>query len=115
ARTIRAADGANASGGGNVKLSASHEAGLEALEEIAPQISLKVEALHNHAGVLNINWKSPPGKYELQTAESLWMNDPVTHFLCGAELEIEIEGPNPFGHAAPKLARANGKRLVRRI
>jgi hypothetical protein len=70
-------------------------------------MSLKVRSLHNDRGVFNIDWKSPPGRYELQTAELLWRTDPVNHFLCGAELEREADGPNPFanGRAPPKLKR----------
>jgi hypothetical protein len=95
-----------------VRLTASHPAGLESLHEVAPQMSLKIAALHNEGGVLNIDWKSPPGRYELQTAESLWPSDPVNHFLCGAELELESDGPNPFAKNGHKV---NGKKLVRRI
>jgi hypothetical protein len=98
-----------------LKLTSSHPLGLESLREVASQMSLKVQALHNDRGNLAINWKAPPGRYELLTAELLWPNDPVSHFVNGEELELEADS-NPFrvnGHA-PKVAR-NGKRCKRRI
>jgi hypothetical protein len=94
------------------KISASHEAGLESMMEIADKLSLKVTHAHNERGVLCLNWKSYPGKYELRTAESLWPLDPVDHYVCGCKFELESDGPNPFNGHAPPFVREKFNRRI---
>jgi hypothetical protein len=87
-----------------MKLSASHEAGYEALREIASRVSLKVVALHNHYGTLSVLFEKMPGKYEMETCEHLWPDGPVNIYLHGEP--IDLENPdvvNPFVNGEIKL------------
>jgi hypothetical protein len=80
-----------------VKLSASHESGLDALEEIADQLPLKVVAIHNERGTLCLNLSAPFGRHEDIHIGELWKLDPINVYLHGAPLELENEEVvNPF-------------------
>jgi hypothetical protein len=92
----------------SLKLSASHDSGIEALEEIKDKLPLKVTHAHNERGCLCLNLTAPFGRYENTQIEELWKLDPINVYLHGKPLDLENEDVgNPFvnGRANAKLKR----------
>jgi hypothetical protein len=91
-----------------MKLTASHEIGLEALKEIADKLPLKVVAIHNAHGTLCLNLSAPFGRHEDIHIGELWKLDPINVYLHGIPQDLENEEVvNPFvnGKASVKGLR----------
>jgi hypothetical protein len=95
-------------------LTASHDSGIEALEEIKDKLPLKVTHAHNERGCLCLNLAAPFGRYENSQIEELWKLDPINVYVHGTPLDLEDEDvKNPFvnGHAKPVHARKMKRRI----
>ena len=68
--------------------------------ELANDIRGKISRLHDHKGVLFVNWTERPDPQEIAIVMNVWgrhENEPVTyHFKAGVELVGSIRRYNPF-------------------
>jgi len=87
-----------------IKISAYREPdGDERLAEVAKRCPAKVIALHDHKGMLSVNWLTTPTIGELTEVVQAWANHYeycLEHYVCGVPLSApsHTEGnyPNPF-------------------
>ena len=68
--------------------------------ELASEARKKITRLHDHKGVLFVNWKERPSAQEIAGVTDVWgrhENEPVTyHFEMGVELVGAAARYNPF-------------------
>jgi hypothetical protein len=67
-----------------------------------------IRALHDHKGVLCVDWAAEPTTQNLSAVERAWRREnehAVNHYVRGRELVSDVGNYNPFGAAAAQEAR----------
>jgi hypothetical protein len=72
---------------------------IERLQQVASRCPKNVIGLHDHKGLLSVNWLTPPtirGLTEVVLAWASHNEREIDHYLVGAELDVQTEGLTPF-------------------
>jgi hypothetical protein len=72
---------------------------IERLQQIARRCPKNVIGLHDHKGLLSVNWLTPPTIRELTEVVLAWASQnerEIDHYLLGAELDVQTIGYDPF-------------------
>jgi hypothetical protein len=73
---------------------------IERLQEVARCCPKNVIGLHDHKGMLSVNWLTPPTIRELSLVVRAWTyqyEEAIDHYLVGAPFDVESSGYDPFG------------------
>jgi len=88
--------------------------------ELDREISSKISRLHDHNGVLFVNWTMRPSPQEIEAVVNAWgrhENEPITcHYEAGVELVGAVRRYNPFeGSGCTHLAAMEHLRAARTL